>query len=428
MQSTFEKKLTLARQELKMLMTNWRKEWQDAVVKWSDKISILPLKKDSNVTTTNTEAAVFPTDYNTDYFLNLDKKREYNLDDVAYYYEYYAHQHLSAVPINLAAIVYRHFVLAFGGRFSATFVEHIQQYNYRSHYFLAKNVESYKRHRKFIHTLLADPLIPLSSESSSPSAPTESSAPSSTGESDEFDGWEVVQLQGIRLDDQLGSSHYVEPLLWELKAYQMNEVIKHQFRSDGRGPQLVKNAQEFLGALNTMAGNGTWDIGLCDDTFSILLLREAMSRGALRNSRESLKDFNLDCDIKDNDNDRIKSGADCWKAALENPEVVKFLGNLTVADVSFIIRVCIDAECDANETREKIKNIERADEKTASFPDTDDHFTDFNFPHLRGVLAESVLSSKLAAYKVGLDEIIDGEFAEQTPSALVSIAAGYLSV
>lgn len=151
-----------------------------------------------------------------------------------------------------------------------------------------------------------------------------------------------------------------------------------------------------------------------------------MGRGASENTRESLKDFNFDCD--DNDDDRVKSGADCWKAALENPNVVNFLGDLTVADVSFIIRVCIDAEYDTLEIRENIKTIERADGKESSFPNADDDFTDFNFPHLRGVLAESVLSRKLAAYKLGLDEITNGEFAERTPSAVVDIAAGYLSV
>lgn len=104
--------------------------------------------------------------------------------------------------------------------------------------------------------------------------------------------------------------------------------------------------------------------------------------------------------------------------------------SLTAADVQFLLRLRLDSKYDREETIAKIEKIDQPNTTSPElqFPTHSDDFSNFDPPHLRGVLAETVLSKKLQSHTLGLEEIRGGHFATLAPTALVDIVTQYLPI
>lgn len=167
-------KLEVAKVELQKLTARWRKEWRDAIEKWSEKIYIADdLHKRGKVLR-------LPTDNGNNYHFfeswsDFSSGGEQSLSAALDYQSRSAHQFLSAVPINLFALVYRHFVVAFGGNFSVTSLHFEYTTNKNLHYFLTD--DDYKRNRQVIRKS-APHLFPTTDKT----------------DNSEFDGWEAVNI------------------------------------------------------------------------------------------------------------------------------------------------------------------------------------------------------------------------------------------
>lgn len=425
MQSELEMKLVAAKSELQTMMTRscWRQEWRDAILKWSEKIFILKTKSD--------ELVVFPTEYGGNYYLLLfnlfhtsvsTAKQERNVDNAINYRSERAANYLSVVPWNLFVLVYRHLVLAFGGHFSKSFSDVRNEGYYRKHHLWTglKDGGNYARHRAIIHDScqqFSDVRIEKFVES------TESNS------IDDFDGWEVVMIQGVQLNDKLNASFYILGLLRKLGAHQVHRMIEHHFHWRGKETvKLAKNVADHLRAANVSTSKTScrkWNIDLEHHDFYVCLLNPEKDRATMKSAK-------------------FQSGA-FGENSLQNslPKFAEFLGTLTKEDVAFIVSCFIDALYDAHEMTEKVKQAEQDEQDESNdskdskdsifstFPSDADDFHNLDFPHLRGLLAETALSRKLAAHAIGLDEIrkiAPGSFASIAPTALTEIVSQYLPV
>lgn len=125
-----EKKLDMAKVELRRMTSHWRQEWRDEIIKWSDQIKIKMFSSITGGDKYETFGWVnCPTDSGHDYCLstrNLEtllprgESEGYSVLTIAHavkYHEYCARKYLAKVPVNLVVDIFRHFVLAFGGEF-----------------------------------------------------------------------------------------------------------------------------------------------------------------------------------------------------------------------------------------------------------------------------------------------------------------------
>lgn len=396
-------KLVAVRQELKTMTEHWRKEWREAVVKWSEMITVADYSDYSN-----NEIVKLPTDYGANYhLLPLWEYQgdERNLDDAVNYYSVHANKYLFVIPLNLMVVVYRHLVLAFGGKFLHTSGNRLH-FNHHTHYLWTgptnSTIESsYKRHREVIHLAAPNIFAPLNGSIGSVASTVSTASIVSV---DKFDGWEMVIVMGFLADDKLKSSYYIKGLLVKLQNHQMDRMVEYYFNARcGRDDELMKTAKTFLSQLVFNVSG----VIVMDDNFVMHTL--------------SGKDEVFDIE-----------------SAVKIKGLSKIVGNLTTEDVSFIVTLLLDGERDKTEMQEKIKKIELTSSTISvdtldkvSFPGPDDHFTSFDFPYLRGVLAESILSRKLRGHTLSIEairEVAVGSFAAVAPSALVEIAAEYLPV
>lgn len=409
-----EAKLKEAKAEIQSMMVRscWRKEWRDAIDKWSEQITI-----DTN------GCAVLPRSYDDGHSPQIDTisnlKREYNLSS----FLGYQLRQLSGkmlVPTNLMADVYRHFVIALGGNFSAENSRELQgggyYYNPDSYWWqLLYNGEENKRHHKIIH----ESLLKASSSSRATSTVSASSA---------NDNWEKVRVQRIQFGGKLLAIHYVGEVVEHLKRHQVSRMIEHHFHS--RGPKMIENAKRFEGCLS-LNSMGAVDL-LVGPHYRSLIDVASLGKNCLGDvRRKAMKTFNLE----------DENGEHCrrhhWRELSKDPHFLAKLNetkseieseksvSLTAADVQFIICCRIDAECDEKEWIAKIKLL------TSTFPTSDDDFSNFDPPHLRGLFAKTALSKKLAEYAVGKEEIYAknaGSFAAIAPLALTEIVMDYYPI
>lgn len=409
-------KLDEVRAGMQSMMTDWRKEWQEAATKWSEEIRIVTgTRKESEyvVLPTNTEP------WNNYWLLECDQKTlvptssnpVYDLGDAANYYTK-AGKDLTKIPINLAIDIFRYVLLSFGGSIFETSAFQNERYFIQ---YLCMDEEN-KRHHEIIrkslptvygHTKLAD----------------QASTPCEVG-----DRWIPVFKRGIQLGGKLRSSHYIEDVIRHLLEYQTGQMIEYHFLK--RGKQTIDAAKKFFKSLSNTT------LGTIDTVAGAYNLHLINVVNDLSNcNREKMKMFNLE-DEKDPRHN--------WFQALADPYFVANLrvnnsdnnsnnnsngvdgDKLTVADVRFLICWCIDAKYDREESLQKIETIESS---TASgFPAITDDFSNFDPGRLRGILAETVLSKKLAIYTLGIKEISEGKFAEVAPAALTEIVGSYYPV
>lgn len=398
LESKLQSKLDAVRQELKTMTGHWRKEWQEAILKWSEMICTTTLAES---TIDAREVVKLPTDYGASYYLiSLWKYGSArNIDDVHNYYTVHANKYLSVIPLNLVVVIYRHLVLAFGGEF--LHIEAYRRSHIHIHYLWTGSANSsYKHHRAVIHSAASNHFIRFN-------------------ESNAFDGWEKISIFGFQDDDKLKPSYYSSGLLTTLLKYQRNRMIEYHFGQSSTS-EKTSSAKTLLNRLIVVIGK------LCvvdndDSTIQFLI-----------GDYDEQNNFDLDFDN-----------------TMKIQAFSKMIGNLTFTDVNFIVSNFIESERGMAETIEKIKQSELQLEPTLTnsngsngsinstgsiFPDLNDDFTNFDPLHLRGLLAETTLSRKLRAHALGLEEIREmnemraGSFAAAAPLAVVKIASEYLSV
>lgn len=236
-------------------------------------------------------------------------------------------------------------------------------------------------------------------------------------------------MQEIQLGGKLLGVHYSEQLVQDLRRHQVAKMIEYHFRH--RGKQIIEVAKNFE---RNLPFQGLHIIYVVVGKVRIYLppikgIPTASDGDSVNNisGRDSMKKFNLEDDAE---NTVMRHH---WDELLKNPQFVinlsvnaranKKSGLLTAADVQFIICCHIDGYYDSRESLEKINKI-----GSMAFPTEADDFSSFDPPHLRGVLAETVLSQKLAGYALGKEEIVKGAFAVITPLALVDIVSSYYPV
>lgn len=397
MQTFTAEKIVQVRKELETITANWRKEWKDQVAEWSKDISIVTIGGAAKFLGL---PILFPQDVPISFVRNFNNTIDYHSN--------YAAKYLSTVPLNLVALLYRHLVIAFGGNFSPTFTYSGGEDVYYNHYLRVRNVPDYKRHRQIIHQ--SCPHLFVASDKCKDDGKIVDDDAGFNG----FDGWEFVTLRGLQLDDELKVSSYSEYVLQKLKVYQMFKMIDNYFLHCASSTELTEAAKKLSSCLISMTSSDTRTIVAAGYGFDWALLEGVKSRELVKN---------LDFSVQDNTN--CKDATSHWELAVKNPQFVEFLGNLTVTDVNFIVSCFVHSECDAEDSAAAVKNIV---DGHASFPNADDDFTSFDPPHLRGLLAKTVLSRELAKYELGKEEIVSGTFAVIAPSALVRIVDSYYAV
>lgn len=209
------------------------------------------------------------------------------------------------------------------------------------------------------------------------------------------DDWVNIWWHGIQLGGKLQAKHYIAHTILQLRQHQISKMVQLHFAQ--RGNLLMETAQRFSKLLSYQNSR----IYL---SHLILINPYETVRGVVstENSRNRMKNFNLE-DEKDERHN--------WYQLLTDKQLVAKLDNsngendrdedklvsLTVADVYFLLCLCIDAEFDYRESLVKVEDAANA------FPTEADDFSDFD--NLKGMLAETVLSRKLAGYHLGLEEI-----------------------
>lgn len=427
-------KLDEVKLELQKITAHWKKEWKEMLAKWSDKIIV---SSDSL-----REELLLPTDLGEKYILAHKLTSEskfycskYDLEDAAFY-RYSAYAHL-CIPINLALDVFRHLVLAFGGSFftGRPTTKNPHYYNPRHSYFhwLWVNEED-KRHHQVIRNSLQSTYANVPKELDDHNR-------------DSGDRWELVQLQGIQLGGKLLSTHYIRAILKGLKEYQMTKMFEYHFRHfDEKGRETIAVCQRLFQMLSyrTNYRDTTTDtVELVDLAGSRVLvhLPKPNSQGSDNGEQKAQK-----CEREREAAKQFELNAKDWSQILEGSSKTDEFEKLSLTDVHFVISCFIDMECDHKETLEKIEKIDKTVQPTQlpqsdstttantgaapafQFPTVDDDFSSFDPLHLRGLLAETVLSRKLKGYVLGREEIFTGGFAATAPTALTEIVADYYPV
>lgn len=402
-------KLVTAREGLQRMTAHWRKEWQEVIGKWSAQVSIQSYEVSTCVR--------LPVDFGNDYLLiECDRvtlkpiypSSTHSMKMALQYWTYTRDKCLHTVPVNLCIDIFHHFVTAFGGKFATQkFTEH-DDYYYQHLYIDDEN----KRHHDIIHSALLSQNKPEETSVSS----TDSTNITSSANYDHCDRWEKVWLRGIRLDGKLPPIAYINDILRLRNQRQTEQMVEYHFRS--RGEKIIQLAKRFLesklhrdytGIIYTISG-GKY----------LFLVNEGVDCG-----RELAKAFNLEDEYCKQSN---------WAAVMKNDLFAKLVGELTAADVQFLLCLFIDADYDQKESFNTINAMDAVNNSIDSinsasrFPTHSDNFSSFDFPHLTGVLAETILSKKLANYALGIAEINEGQFAAIAPAALTNIVMEYYPV
>lgn len=420
--------LNVVKDKLQQMTIHWRQEWKDAVTKWSSKFKITRNETIDWIT--------FPTDVGFDYCLIAcnQKSINFNIATAISYKDHFASKYLDKVPINLVVDIFRHFVLAFGGEFDTQNAVSNKDFDRYFDQWLRVDEEN-KRHRKIIHTVMSEAdhgfdNIVLSTSTASITLLASSIAP--------VDDWEMVSMREIQLGGKLLADHYIGELLTSLRSHQVARMIEcyfHRVDHSIDSKKMIKTAKKFQSVLYFQVPYGIYvNLGNYLPLIEINTVNSETS-----DNREAMKDFNLE-NKKDSNNSNNYRMKHFWDELLKNPRFAASLSYedseklvlLTSADVQFIVCCHIDAHYDREELLAKTRKINKMNSKsselTATFPSLADDFSNFDPPHLRGTLAESVLSRKLAKYALGEEEIGAGNFAAVAPSALVDIVSSYYSV
>lgn len=195
---------------------------------------------------------------------------------------------------------------------------------YRCHHLWTDN-SNYGRHRAIIHESCKQ--FPLGTQIEKFVEPIESTASTASGLSDDFDGWEIVMMR----DDKLKASFYISNLLRKLGAYQVHRMIEHQFHCGGKEMvTLAKNVADHLRAVSIATSktqNRKWNIDLDHNDFYVRLLNGEKDRETMKSSEFQTGAF----------------GNNSWAQAIKSPKFIQFLGDLTAADVAFIVSCFVDS-------------------------------------------------------------------------------------
>lgn len=405
-------RLDAIKESFQAAIRHWRKEWRDAATIWTASIVIVP-----GLTIQECDYVVFPTVGDsfdsirpTGYYFAYNRVTLLSWNNSIYNVETAINcrngslDHkcgLLNVPVNLAVDAFRHFIVGLGGKFGLEQLKsHLCQWLYVD--------DDNKRHSEIIHSSLANSFSDTSTT---------------------CDRWERIWASGIQLNAKLSSTHYIDGLLYARRLHQVKRMIQYHFQQE----KIIATANRFFNLLTYHSNSG--EIKMSASPHHILLVSSAIFIRSVIAScakRKLAKNFKL----KDVNNSLVSR--DKLSLAILNKDFVKNLGELTTDDVHFLFRLCIDAHYDQEDSLDRVTQLNSAVDfsstdsidstLSSSFPSAADNFFNFDFPHLTGVLAETVLSQKLASYALGKEEIVNGGFATIAPTALTNIVADYHSI
>lgn len=149
-------------------------------------------------------------------------------------------------------------------------------------------------------------------------------------------------------------------------------------------------------------------------------------------SSQKLEALNGELSFKAESNDPTNF----WAKALQDEKVAKFIhcdvnigGSLDNSDVDWILHIFFDISHHIGKLKELITADTIANLKL-KFPTARDHFQTFDFPRLRGALAESIPAIRLAVYSENVKTLHEQTAASTSsvPTAVVDIIGSYLPV
>lgn len=410
-------KLSAVKSELQVKTGHWRNEWQQTLAKWIDEVYILSpgdfiiLPKDPYSKRTffikaySDNNANDGNDGNSTGLSSADHIKD--LDSALSYGESYGC--LNSIPVNLKIPIFRYLVNAFnnGNHGDGCFSTELSGSRYRDYFWFPHFWldDENKRHHELIRRLFET--------TSRTNANTEP-----------LDNWQSVPPMRLLdlSDEKMQVEYYIEPLLEKLKLHQVNRMIEHHFQFHWKRKEVMDAAKKFAEKLIAPPSmEYKLQIGLILPTEIFYLFKATPAEFA--QGREAMKTL----DPKG----KRWNGFD--RTNLATPLNEFGYPNLTTEDAHFIICCRIDAEYDARESREAIEKITSSNSAGVndSFPTANDDFSNFDFPHLRGLLSQTFLSRKLQSHHLGLEAIRrvnTGSFAAIVPAALVNIVAEYLPV
>lgn len=411
-------RLDATKAEVQSVMTRsrWKEAWQQEITKWMEKIRVVAIDNFR-------EGVLLPLDSKKNYYLSEAhtsatlsefSTSTRNIED-AFRYHHLAANYLIFTPKNLIVDIFRHFVTSFGGKF-LTNEQTTSQYgqNNLSNYYSPNYSfvqwfyvgDEDKHHHEIIYKSLVSKLS-----------------------YSKDDRWINVLATGIQLGGKLLPMHYVDRVLQKLRDHQTERMIELHFAQFNCALiKKVATAKQFCKLLYSPKIPGSSlvvQLGIGNAIYRFRPTNAANSKNPTNSiplsAREAAKTF----DTSDENSD--------WTQALKNPAVSDLLTyapgeSLSTADVRFIICCFIDAAYDYTESSTKIAAINTISTGSRKFPSDMDNFSNFDPPHLRGLLAETVLSKKLKGHALSMEETLTGEFAAIAPSALTEIVAQYLPV
>lgn len=443
-QGTYDAKLDLAKDQLKSKIQHWLVQWRTAAEKWIDQIQIIV--RADNLDLKRVESGKlrisiqFPSTIgltfefvlkgmqskpNTGYkFIFVNNTTTYidNKLPVDLFVKYRYVAELEDIPVNLHGDLVFHLMAAFtnGGNAKAN-----ENYSYDT-------VGGSMRHQNWLF-LEACHAFPGCFESVSKSE----------------NGWVDLPSVTIEVGGLLVATKFYRKLLIDkLLEHQFSRLVHYNFHRRGGG--LLERARKFANSLyfyNLMPTPGD-HLGSCTvgmllhptsgtSVTARLILKFTLSQNVALDEKVDIKlilattattaieTIIIKPTLQVQLTGKIMEVTSYWaEANKQRPNIVNSMIDLAVSDIEWILSAFVQA----NLIGEVLKTIINAPD--SQFPTAMDSFDNFDPPHLRGILGQTVTSLRLSEHAENV-ECVRKQAMESTssvPVAVVDIAESYLPV
>lgn len=440
------KKLDEARIGLKDKIKHWRKEWQEEITKWSDKIFPIPGRE--GVCT----ELIFPAGHGTEFLAAIndnvcddnsstDHKLVASNQNIFSYTTGSFGQHnfplpslicgyargvKMVTPINLLVEAIEHFVSALTGN------EIVRNPNNPNN---AVGASGYKFYNwKMVPPQHYNPVFDGTEFAMQANA------------DGVMDGWMKTTRYGDYVNGHFTPSYRL--LLDKLRRHQALRMMEAHFQWLPGGIQgtgkLLQSAITFFDTLQLVGGGISTSISTkyCADVPSSVNISLQIVRYGNADYFKALiydftnfakcvpdyraKLFSFDLTNPNNEFNRLRLLLDQANntSDADSAKFASLIENLTVSDIDFIVRTYVETRLSSITIAEEIKTSNATD---ASFPTLDDHFSDFDIPHLRGALSNTHSTRKLIAYDYSVKLLREQTaMMRNLPRAVLNLMGSYL--
>lgn len=259
-------------------------------------------------------------------------------------------------------------------------------------------------------------------------------------------GWVNLRSEIIEVGGKLLSTPIYRRLLVDkLTNYQFSRLVHHNFYR--RQDKLLERAQKFANSLylyyHTQASAsafasenranctvGTWFHSPNGSVTSRQLIKFSLSRNVALDEKVDVKlvpaTTQPTLPIRIQLTDQTVESTSYWRESMRSrPDlVVNPMADLAVNDIEWLLSAFIQAKL----IGEALKII--ITKPGSQFPTLDDRFDNFDLPHLRGILAQSATSIRLASHAENVERLRREAMnsSSSVPTAVVDLMKSYLIV